>query len=99
MLPLALAGHDIIATAPTGSGKTLAFLVPALKHAAEQRTGTRSGGIAPIALVLAPTRELAIQIASVAEKLARQQGSRKEHVSVAVIYGGTRKLDQLVTRP
>jgi len=100
VMPLALAGHDIIATAPTGSGKTLAFLVPGLTHVTEVQRRSRSdsrGGNGPIALVLAPTRELAIQIASVAENLTKQGGARKEEVSVAVIYGGTRKLDQLAS--
>ncbi|CAE7562119.1 ddx17 [Symbiodinium natans] len=96
VLPLALAGHDIIATAPTGSGKTLAFLVPALTRVTEVRSGSRSSGIGPIALVLAPTRELAIQIASVAERLTKT-GTRKDHVSVAAIYGGARRMDQLAS--
>ena len=100
VMPLALAGHDIIATAPTGSGKTLAFLVPGLTHVTEVQRRSRSDsrcGNGPIALVLAPTRELAIQIGSVAEKLTKQGGARKEEVSVAVIYGGTRKMDQLAS--
>eukprot|EP00931_Biecheleriopsis_adriatica_P082066 TRINITY_DN55450_c0_g1_i1.p1 TRINITY_DN55450_c0_g1~~TRINITY_DN55450_c0_g1_i1.p1 ORF type:complete len:675 (+),score=146.87 TRINITY_DN55450_c0_g1_i1:25-2025(+) len=98
VLPLALAGKDIIGTAPTGSGKTLAFLVPALVHAAGQPSPkTLSEG--PVALVLAPTRELALQIGSVAEQLVKSsgwQGGRKgEGLSVATLYGGERRIDQL----
>ena len=49
VLPLALAGRDVVATAPTGSGKTLAFLVPALVHAAGQAPPRVADG--PIALL------------------------------------------------
>jgi len=70
ILPLALAGRDVVGIAPTGSGKTLAFLVPALVHAAGQ-TPPRGPADGPIALVLAPTRELAVQIGAVAEGLLR----------------------------
>ncbi|CAJ1434910.1 unnamed protein product, partial [Effrenium voratum] len=92
VLPLALAGRDVVATAPTGSGKTLAFLVPALVHAAGQAPPRVADG--PIALVLAPTRELVIQIFSVAEKLTSQSPSRAR-IQTAAVYGGTRKMDQL----
>ncbi|CAL1170244.1 unnamed protein product [Cladocopium goreaui] len=90
VLPLALGGHDVVATAPTGSGKTLAFLVPAMVHASSQSAPSVAEG--PIVLVLAPTRELVIQIRSVAEKLtSRARGA----LTVAAVYGGTRKMDQL----
>eukprot|EP00434_Breviolum_minutum_P019349 symbB.v1.2.017056.t1/scaffold1314.1/size125707/9 len=92
VLPLALAGHDVVATAPTGSGKTLAFLVPAMVHATSQSAPAVAEG--PIALVLAPTRELVTQICTVAQKLTSQD-RRKEALKVAAVYGGTRKLDQL----
>ena len=59
VIPLAVAGHDVIACAETGTGKTAAFLVPILQRfvneEAPQPPRTR-------ALVLAPTRELAVQI-------------------------------------
>eukprot|EP00438_Fugacium_kawagutii_P034728 Skav230812 [mRNA] locus=scaffold851:184119:187687:+ [translate_table: standard] len=57
--PCALAGFDVIAVAPTGSGKTLAFLLPALVHIMAQPPLQQRDG--PIALVLEPTRELAVQ--------------------------------------
>ena len=55
-IPAALTGKDLLATAQTGTGKTLAFLIPI----AERLLQTRGAGIH--ALVLVPTRELAIQV-------------------------------------
>src|ERR1700685_3051593 len=56
-IPPALAGRDVVATAQTGTGKTLAFLLPLL-----QSLITRKDGPGVQALILTPTRELAIQI-------------------------------------
>lgn len=100
VLPLALAGRDVVGIAPTGSGKTLAFLVPAIVHAAGQRPPRRLAD-GPLVLVLAPTRELAVQIGSVAEQLLRPSWDGKgysgqgEGLSMSVLYGGTRRVDQL----
>jgi len=108
VLPLALAGRDVCGIAPTGSGKTLAFLVPGLVHAAGQPP-PRSAHDGPIMLVLAPTRELAIQIEKVAESLLQPswdaefqtpgigQGSRVRGMNSIVLYGGPRRSDQLST--
>ena len=66
-IPLALTGADVVATAQTGTGKTLAFLIPIvekLSTAAPSTPGIR-------ALILAPTRELALQIADVFLKALR----------------------------
>src|SRR3977135_289821 len=63
VLPDALAGRDVLAKAPTGSGKTIAFGIPLV----ERMTGD---GSAPEALVLAPTRELALQVADAIESFA-----------------------------
>ncbi|XP_026847344.1 ATP-dependent RNA helicase p62 [Drosophila persimilis] len=62
--PIALSGHNLVGIAKTGSGKTLAFILPAILHINGQQPLQRGEG--PIALVLAPTRELAQQIQSVA---------------------------------
>ncbi|KAL9938277.1 hypothetical protein V8E36_002900 [Tilletia maclaganii] len=65
-IPLALKGKDILAAAPTGSGKTLAFLIPILDILFRKRWGPADGlG----ALVISPTRELAIQIFNVLRKI------------------------------
>ncbi|KAF2691280.1 DEAD-domain-containing protein [Lentithecium fluviatile CBS 122367] len=68
-IPLALKGHDILGAAKTGSGKTLAFLIPVLENLYRlQHIGTDAGlG----ALIISPTRELAIQIFDVLCKIGR----------------------------
>ena len=59
-LPALLSGRDVIGIAQTGSGKTLAYALPAIRHAAAQRPLSQSEG--PIALIIAPTRELSTQV-------------------------------------
>ncbi|XP_045767012.1 ATP-dependent RNA helicase dbp2-like isoform X2 [Maniola jurtina] len=63
--PIALSGRDMVGIASTGSGKTLAYMLPAAVHIVHQPRLQRGDG--PIALILAPTRELAQQIQSVAQ--------------------------------
>jgi ATP-dependent RNA helicase RhlE len=75
-LPDALAGLDVLAKSPTGSGKTLAFALPIVERIA--KTDAR-----PSALVLVPTRELAVQVTADIESVATAKG-----LSVASIYGG-----------
>ena len=87
-IPLALEGRDILATAQTGTGKTLAFLLPAMHLLLQSENGH-----GPRMVVLAPTRELALQIAGDADDLARSARLR-----VAAIYGGApikQQADQL----
>jgi ATP-dependent RNA helicase RhlE len=76
VLPDALAGLDILAESPTGSGKTLAFGLPLVER-------TAAGSARPGALVLVPTRELAIQVAADLEPLAAAKG-----LNVVTVYGG-----------
>ncbi len=64
-IPSALAGHDVVATAQTGTGKTLAFVLPLLQSLGEKPTGI-------CAVVLSPTRELAIQTAETPSAKARR---------------------------
>jgi superfamily II DNA/RNA helicase len=78
-LPIALAGSDLIGQARTGTGKTLGFGVPLLNRL--QLPGSK--GAAPQALVIAPTRELAVQVAGDLTTAAKQLGAR-----VVTIYGG-----------
>jgi ATP-dependent RNA helicase RhlE len=59
-IPFALEGHDVLGCAQTGTGKTAAFALPILEHLAKNRK--RAASKSPRVLVLAPTRELAIQI-------------------------------------
>jgi ATP-dependent RNA helicase RhlE len=76
VVPDVLAGHDVLAKSPTGSGKTLAFAVPMVERL--QATDRR-----PSALVLAPTRELALQIVDDMTDIAHARA-----LSVAAVYGG-----------
>lgn len=81
-LPLALQGKDVAGQAQTGTGKTMAFLVAIFNHLmTHPRKDTES--TQPRALVMAPTRELAVQIHNDAQELARQCG-----LKLAVVYGG-----------
>jgi len=88
-LPLVLAGNDLIGIAKTGSGKTLAYLLPAIVHIEAQEPLQR-GAPTPIALILAPVRELAVQIAEEAQKVC--QGSTAENhpqgIGSTCVYGG-----------
>lgn len=85
-LPDTLAGRDVLGRGRTGSGKTLAFSLPLVQRLAEQDKA-RPGH--PIGLVLAPTRELAIQIAEVIEPLARVVD-----MDVATVFGGVSQKPQ-----
>jgi ATP-dependent RNA helicase DDX10/DBP4 len=67
-MPLALKGRDILGAAKTGSGKTLSFLVPVLENLYRQKW-TELDGLG--ALIISPTRELAIQIFEVLRKIGR----------------------------
>ena len=71
--PIALSGRDLVAIAKTGSGKTCGFLLPGLLHIQATRKDPRQG---PTLLVLAPTRELAVQIKTEADKFGRSSGIR-----------------------
>ena len=89
-IPPMRAGRDVIAQAQTGTGKTLAFLLPILAKIKPQ------GAVAQ-ALVVAPTRELAVQIAHVAEPLGTALG-----IGIIAIYGGAdmeRQKEKLRRRP
>jgi ATP-dependent RNA helicase RhlE len=76
VIPDVLAGHDVLAQSPTGSGKTLAFGVPLVER-------LKDSDPRPSALVLAPTRELALQIVEDLRPLAHVRA-----LSIAAVYGG-----------
>ena len=76
-IPLILSGEDMIGQANTGTGKTAAFGIPILDMIDATRTF-------PQALVLSPTRELAIQIAEELTTLAKY----KKNISILPVYGG-----------
>ncbi len=91
-IPHALTGADVVATAQTGTGKTLAFLLPIMERLLKARVpdGNRARTPGIQALVLSPTRELAIQIADAFTKLAVNTGLR-----AAVVVGGLSEQTQL----
>ncbi|GIL87431.1 hypothetical protein Vretimale_1659 [Volvox reticuliferus] len=82
--PMALLGRDLIGLAETGSGKTLAYLLPAVVHINAQPYLQPGDG--PIVLVLAPTRELAVQI----QQECQRFGS-SSRIKNTVVYGGAPK--------
>jgi len=96
-IPIIMAGRDLMACAQTGSGKTAAFLIPIIHRliSSDADPGVGASSASPQALVITPTRELAIQIYNEARKFA--QGS---NIKTVVAYGGTstgfqaRKLQQ-----
>ncbi|TKB92809.1 MAG: DEAD/DEAH box helicase [Nitrospira sp.] len=77
-IPPALEGRDVIGCAQTGTGKTAAFVIPMIERLAALPKGP------PQALILAPTRELALQISGAIEKLGRSH-----NISATVIVGGS----------
>ena len=84
VLPDALAGLDILAQSPTGSGKTLAFGIPLV-----ERTVGASGR--PAALVLVPTRELALQVADDLRPLAAGEAASQSQPSTAAPRSARRR--------
>lgn len=82
-LPDSLAGRDVLGRGRTGSGKTYAFLLPLVTRLMSDAGASRRRGRAPRALVLAPTRELAGQIAASLEPLAAAAG-----LTHLTVFGG-----------
>lgn len=85
--PIAMSGKNLVGIAQTGSGKTLAYILPAIVHINNQPPIRRGDG--PIALVLAPTRELAQQIQQVASDFGNTS-----YVRNTCIFGGAPKREQ-----
>tara|TARA_B100000029_G_scaffold121094_1_gene114497 strand:- start:4861 stop:6195 length:1335 start_codon:yes stop_codon:yes gene_type:complete len=88
-IPLLLEGNDVIGQAHTGTGKTASFAIPLLEHI------SNNGGIQ--GLILAPTRELAIQITTEIKKIGKFTG-----IKVSTVYGGQGmgiQLDALRNKP
>lgn len=86
--PMALSGRDVVGIAETGSGKTLTYCLPAIVHINAQPLLAPSDG--PIVLVLAPTRELAVQIQQEVAKFGKSSRIRN-----TCVYGGVPKGPQI----
>ena len=85
--PIAMTGKNLVGIAQTGSGKTLAYLLPAAIHIANQEPLNRGEG--PIVLVMAPTRELAQQIQTIAREYDQVR------MRSTCVYGGASKGPQI----
>lgn len=103
--PAILSGANVLAIAPTGSGKTYTYGLPMIPHFAAQKTvpvHTTKGNlqVQPRAVVLVPTRELAIQVAA-SFKIFKRLGLGSDgageagNYHTAVVYGGANKADQI----
>jgi ATP-dependent RNA helicase DeaD len=88
-IPLMLTGRDLIAQAETGTGKTAAFSLPLIHHLSADDAGKRPAK-GSRALVLVPTRELAMQVAEAAHKYARGSG-----LFIVPLYGGASMAQQI----
>ncbi|CAJ0597377.1 unnamed protein product [Cylicocyclus nassatus] len=86
-IPAALSGRDVLGIAKTGSGKTAAYLWPAIVHIMDQPD--LDVGEGPIALIVVPTRELAIQVYQEAKKFCKIY-----NINVVCAYGGGSKWEQ-----
>uniref|UniRef100_A0A7S0VGK3 RNA helicase n=1 Tax=Polytomella parva TaxID=51329 RepID=A0A7S0VGK3_9CHLO len=86
--PMILCGRDIVGLAETGSGKTLAYILPSIVHINSQPL--LQSGDGPIVLVMAPTRELAVQIQ---QECARFGSSSR--IQNTAVYGGVNKAPQI----
>lgn len=88
-MPCIMAGRDVIGIAKTGSGKTLAYLLPMLRHIGDQpELAAHESG--PIGLILAPARELAVQIHHVTKSFCKHLGLKS-----TAIYGGAGVAEQI----
>lgn len=92
-IPLILAGHDVLASAQTGTGKTAAFALPAIERLRPYGNSGFSPARHPVrALILTPTRELAVQVSEAFRVYGKGSGLRS-----AVVYGGTRMEPEVKT--
>ena len=82
-IPLVLAGHDVLGGAQTGTGKTAAFGLPLLQRLADGQPAAAKGPRRPRALILVPTRELAVQVTD-----SLRAYGKHLRLNVTAIFGG-----------
>ncbi|KAI4216745.1 MAG: hypothetical protein LQ351_000693 [Letrouitia transgressa] len=87
--PFLFSGRDVVGVAETGSGKTFAFGVPCIQSLTKTLYAAKSSNTPARAVIVSPTRELAVQIHSQIKELATPVG-----ISTACVYGGVPKDDQ-----
>ena len=101
VLPVAMTGKDLLASAPTGTGKTAAFILPAAQHLLDY---PRNKPGFPRVLILSPTRELALQTHEQCEKLTSLTKIKSGVITGGVNYGSHKEIlttntDILVATP
>ena len=84
-------GQDVMGIAEPGSGKTLGYLLPTVAHLQQLGHGVSSQPVGPVALVLVPTRELALQVTAVCKTFHKELGLRAQ-----AIIGGVDKTQQVI---
>lgn len=87
-IPAIMSGRDLIGIAKTGSGKTLAFILPMFRHILDQ--APLEDGEGPVAIIMAPTRELCMQIGKDIKKFSKSLNLR-----AVCVYGGTGISEQI----
>lgn len=87
-IPSIMSGRDVIGVAKTGSGKTIAFLLPLLRHIKDQRP--LEAGEGPMAVIMTPTRELALQIVRECKPFSKVLG-----ITAMCAYGGSPISEQI----
>lgn len=87
-IPAIMSGRDLIGIAKTGSGKTLAFILPMFRHILDQ--APLEDGDGPVAIIMAPTRELCMQIGKDIKKFSKSLNLR-----AVCVYGGTGISEQI----
>ncbi|CAD5215326.1 unnamed protein product [Bursaphelenchus okinawaensis] len=86
-IPAALSGRDVLGLAKTGSGKTLAYIIPSIVHVVSQTTSSESKG--PRAVIILPTRELALQVNEETKFYAKPY-----NLKIICAHGGGNKYEQ-----
>lgn len=92
-IPIIMSGRDMIGIAKTGSGKTLAFLLPMIRHLRAQPPLDEGDG--PLAIVMAPTRELCMQIGKEVRRFSRAASGSGSGLRCVCVYGGTSISEQI----
>lgn len=93
-LPILQNKHDIMASSATGSGKTLMFGLPLLNHllasASKDNNSNKNSNVGmPVALIISPTRELAVQIAEVLNGFTKSDASIRSKINICLATGGS----------
>lgn len=97
-IPMALANRDILARAKNGTGKTAAFVIPVLEKVAAEKNYIQGRSHFNVALILVPTRELALQTSQVCKTLGNSILIQGKHLNLQIMVttGGTSLKDDIL---